>query len=87
MTRQFGDSPEVGDNGKHKENGKQRQNSKIQSIGDKQDERGGEMNKKKMPRINPHASVLKQDNQLKAQIKWLKENGFKSARDAQNAGY
>ena len=41
----------------------------------------------KMPRINPHATALQQDKQLQGQIKWLKEKSFKSAREAQEAGY
>lgn len=40
-----------------------------------------------MPRVNPHASALKQDKQLIEQLKWLKVKGFKSAREAQEAGY
>jgi len=43
--------------------------------------------KERMPRINPHASALKQDEQLRKQMKWLKEHGFKTAREAQEAGY
>ena len=42
--------------------------------------------KDKMPRINPHASFIKQDAQLRQQIKWLKFHGFKDARQAQEAG-
>ncbi len=41
----------------------------------------------RMPRINPHATVLKQDAQLREQIKWLKVNGFRNPREAQEAGY
>lgn len=41
----------------------------------------------RMPRIDPHASVLKQDQQLRKQIRWLKQHGFKTAREAQEAGY
>lgn len=41
----------------------------------------------RMPRINPHASAIKQDKQLREQMKWLKKHGFKNPRDAQNAGY
>jgi len=41
----------------------------------------------KMPRINPHASALQQDRQLIEQLKWLKIHGFKSAREAQEAGH
>ncbi len=41
----------------------------------------------KMPRINPHASYIKQNSQLKMQLRWLKLNGFKNAREAQEAGY
>ena len=41
----------------------------------------------KMPRINPHASVLKQDKQLQEQLRWLKQKNFKNAREAQEAGY
>lgn len=40
-----------------------------------------------MPRINPHATAIKQDKQLREQIRWLKRNRFKSAREAQEAGY
>ena len=43
--------------------------------------------KDKMPRTNPHASALQQDKQLREQIKWLKASGFKSPREAQEAGY
>ncbi len=41
----------------------------------------------RMPRINPHASALKQDKQLREQLRWLKQNGFKNTRQAQEAGY
>lgn len=41
----------------------------------------------RMPRINPHASALKQDEQLRKQMKWTREHGFKTAREAQEAGY
>ena len=41
----------------------------------------------KMPRINPHASYVKQDQQKVKQTEWLKRNGFKTAREAQEAGY
>jgi len=41
----------------------------------------------KMPRINPHASAIEQDRQLRGQLRWLKEHGFKTARAAQEAGY
>ena len=41
----------------------------------------------KLPRINPHGTALEQDAQLKRQLKWLKENGFKNVREAQEAGY
>jgi len=41
----------------------------------------------KMPRVNPHASAIKQDKQLIKQLRWLKQSGFKSAREAQEAGY
>jgi len=47
---------------------------------------GGDV-KDKMPRINPHASALQQDAQLRQQIKWLKGKGFKTAREAQEAGH
>ena len=43
--------------------------------------------KDKMPRVNIHASALKQDEQLRKQIKWLKQYGFKNPREAQKAGY
>lgn len=43
--------------------------------------------KEKMPRINPHASALKQDKQLRDQRRWLKKKRIKSAREAQDAGY
>jgi len=43
--------------------------------------------KEKMPRINMHDSALKQDKQLRQQMKWLKKKGFKNPRDAQNAGH
>jgi len=45
------------------------------------------MAKEKMPLINPHASAMKQYEQKKKQNVWLKRHGFKSARDAMNAGY
>jgi len=45
------------------------------------------MAKERMPRIDPHASALRQDEQLRKQIKWLKVHGFKDAREAQNAGH
>lgn len=41
----------------------------------------------KMPRINPHATALKQDRQMREQLKWLKGHGFKNYSDAQKAGY
>ena len=41
----------------------------------------------RMQRINPHASAIEQDKQLRKQMKWLKERGFKTAREAQEAGY
>ena len=40
-----------------------------------------------MPRIDPHATVLKQDEQLRRQLAWLKRYGFKDCRQAQEAGY
>lgn len=40
-----------------------------------------------MPRINPHASALGQDRQRLEQIKWLKQKGFKTAKEALDAGY
>ena len=43
--------------------------------------------KERMPRIDPHATAIQQDKQLIEQIKWLKAHGFKTARDAQEAGY
>ena len=43
--------------------------------------------KERMPRINPHASVLVQDKQLQKQMKWLRKHGFKNPRQAQEAGY
>jgi len=43
--------------------------------------------KEGMPRIDPHGTALQQDKQLVEQIKWLKAHGFKTARDAQEAGY
>lgn len=43
--------------------------------------------KKRMPRIDPHATAIQQDKQLDKQMKWLKAHGFKTARDAQEAGY
>jgi len=45
------------------------------------------ISKERMPRINPHATAIQQDKQLAEQIKWLKTHGFKTARDAQEAGY
>ena len=39
----------------------------------------------KMPRINPHATAIKQDRQLREQMKWLKLNGFKNCRETQEA--
>lgn len=45
------------------------------------------MAKAKMPRINPHASAIKQDKQLREQLRWLKKHGFRSARAAQEAGH
>jgi len=41
----------------------------------------------KMPRINPHATALKREAQAIAQIKWLRRKGFKTTREAQEAGY
>ncbi len=41
----------------------------------------------RMPRTNPRATALKQDKQLREQIKWLKANGFKTPRAAQEAGH
>ncbi|GAI00782.1 unnamed protein product, partial [marine sediment metagenome] len=41
----------------------------------------------KMPRINPHATAIQQDKQLVEQMKWLKAHGFKTPREAQEAGY
>jgi len=43
--------------------------------------------KERMPRINPHATAIQQDKQLIEQMKWLKTHGFKTTRDAQEAGY
>jgi len=43
--------------------------------------------KEKMPRINPHATAIQQDKQLVEQMKWLKAHGFKTPREAQEAGY
>jgi len=43
--------------------------------------------KEKMPRINPHATAIQQDKQLDEQMKWLKAHGFKTPREAQEAGY
>ncbi len=40
----------------------------------------------KMPRVNPHATVIKQDAQLREQMRWLVLHGFKNPRDAQEAG-
>lgn len=45
------------------------------------------MRAEKMPLIHPHASAIKQDEQLRKQLKWLKQNGFKSRKDAIEAGY
>ncbi len=39
-----------------------------------------------MPRVHLHATALKQDKQLREQMRWLKKNGFKTAREAQEAG-
>ena len=47
----------------------------------------GKTEKDKMPRINPHATALIQDDQHRRQIAWLKRMGFNTPRDAQNAGY
>jgi len=51
----------------------------------------GEIGKDKriptMPRINPHATMLKQDEQLRCQLAWLRRYGFKDCRQAQEAGY
>ena len=41
----------------------------------------------RMPRINPHASAIMQDKQLRDQLKWLKIYGFKNTREAQEAGH
>ena len=41
----------------------------------------------RMPRINPHASAIEQDKQLRKQSRWLKDHGFKTPREAQEAGY
>jgi hypothetical protein len=46
-----------------------------------------EASKERMPRIDPHATAIQQDKQLIEQIKWLKAHGFKTAREAQEAGY
>jgi hypothetical protein len=43
--------------------------------------------KEKMPRINPHATAIEQDKQLRNQMKWLKDHGFKTPGEAQEAGY
>jgi len=43
--------------------------------------------KERMPRIDPHATAIQQDKQLVEQMKWLKARGFKTAREAQEAGY
>jgi len=43
--------------------------------------------KEKMPRVNPHATAIQQDKQLVEQMKWLKAHGFKTPREAQEAGY
>lgn len=53
----------------------------------KSNERREEMNKERMPRTNPHASVLKQDKQLREQLRWLRRHGFRNPREAQEAGY
>jgi len=45
------------------------------------------MPKERMPRINPHATAIKQDKQHIEQNKWLKKKGFKNVRDAANAGH
>lgn len=44
------------------------------------------MTKEKMPLINPHASAVKQYEQQKKQMTWCKKHGFKTPRDAMNAG-
>ena len=41
----------------------------------------------KMPRINPHATYLQQDAQLREQLTWLKNHDFKNVREAQEAGH
>ena len=41
----------------------------------------------RMPRINPHDTSIKQDQQLRDQIKWLKDNNFETPGEAQQAGY
>jgi len=42
---------------------------------------------KGMPLVNPHASSIKLDKQLRAQLRWLKANHFRSAKEAREAGY
>lgn len=47
----------------------------------------GDSRRWQMPRIDPHASALKQDKQLREQMKWLKKHGFQSYHEAQKEGY
>jgi len=41
----------------------------------------------KMPRVKIHDSAIKRDRQVVEQMRWLKAHGFKSPREAQEAGY
>ncbi len=41
----------------------------------------------KMPRINPHATAMEQDRQLRLQLKWLKQHKFATPREARGAGH
>jgi len=41
----------------------------------------------RMPLINPHASAIKRDKQLREQLRWLKQKGFKTLKEAVDNGY
>lgn len=61
--------------------------SRIQLGSEMKEVRIEKKGSEQMPRVNPHASALRQDAELKGQQEWLKEHGFKSAREAQEAGH
>ena len=41
----------------------------------------------RMPRVNPKASAITRDRQLRKQQEWLKQHHFKSPAQAKAAGY